>query len=101
MSGPGGRLKVRATKPGGGPVPDKPPSAQSSEDRSPDRLSPGDQSFVITPRGPFSLRQAAPSDSGQRDESRWDGVMRLAVGVDTRPVSGSGCAQVALGSQDR
>jgi DNA-3-methyladenine glycosylase II len=42
----------------------------------------GGQSFVITPRGPFSLQEAATFGFGQRDDSRWDGVMRLAFGVD-------------------
>jgi DNA-3-methyladenine glycosylase II len=42
----------------------------------------GDQSFIITPRGPFSLRESAMFGFGQRDDSGWDGVMRLAFGVD-------------------
>jgi DNA-3-methyladenine glycosylase II len=42
----------------------------------------GGQSFVITPRGPFSLQESATFGFGQRDDSRWDGVMRLAFGVD-------------------
>jgi DNA-3-methyladenine glycosylase II len=50
------------------------PSARSSAS--------GGQSFVITPRGPFSLQESATFGFGQRDESRWDGVMRLAFGLD-------------------
>jgi DNA-3-methyladenine glycosylase II len=53
-------------------VPAQPSSAQPSDT----------QSFVITPRGPFSLQEAATFGFGQRDDSRWDGVMRLAFGVD-------------------
>jgi DNA-3-methyladenine glycosylase II len=40
------------------------------------------QSFVITPRGPFSLAESATFGFGQRDESSFDGVMRLAFGLD-------------------
>jgi DNA-3-methyladenine glycosylase II len=40
------------------------------------------QSFVIRPRGPFSLTESATFGFGQRDESQFDGVMRLAFGVD-------------------
>jgi DNA-3-methyladenine glycosylase II len=41
-----------------------------------------DQSFAITPRGPFSLAESATFGFGQRDDDRWDGVMRLAFCVD-------------------
>ena len=34
--------------------------------------------FTITPRGPFSLAEAAMFGFGQRDGSGWDGVMRMA-----------------------
>jgi DNA-3-methyladenine glycosylase II len=45
--------------------------------------SPGPaQSFVITPRGPFSLAESATFGFGQRDGSGWDGVMRLAFCLD-------------------
>jgi DNA-3-methyladenine glycosylase II len=40
------------------------------------------QSFVIRPRGPFSLTESATFGFAQRDESQFDGVMRLAFGVD-------------------
>ncbi|HMH90234.1 MAG TPA: hypothetical protein VK586_04025 [Streptosporangiaceae bacterium] len=40
------------------------------------------QSFVITPRGPFSLAESATFGFGQRDEGSFDGVMRLAFGLD-------------------
>jgi DNA-3-methyladenine glycosylase II len=53
-------------------VPAQPSSVPSS----------GTQSFVITPRGPFSLQEASTFGFGHRDESGWDGVMRLAFGVD-------------------
>jgi DNA-3-methyladenine glycosylase II len=39
-------------------------------------------SFVISPRGPFSLAEAATFGFGQRDDPAWDGVMRLAFCVD-------------------
>jgi DNA-3-methyladenine glycosylase II len=47
-----------------------------------------DQSFVITPRGPFSLAESATFGFGQRDDGHWDGVMRLAFCLDgyERPV---------------
>lgn len=35
-------------------------------------------SFTITPRGPFSLAEAATFGFGQRDGTGWDGVLRLA-----------------------
>jgi DNA-3-methyladenine glycosylase II len=38
--------------------------------------------FSITPRGPFSLAEAATFGFGQRSDSQWDGVMRLAFCVD-------------------
>jgi DNA-3-methyladenine glycosylase II len=40
------------------------------------------QSFVITPRGPFSLAESATFGFAQRDERSFDGVMRLAFGLD-------------------
>ena len=40
------------------------------------------QSFVITPRGPFSLAESATFGFAQRDEASFDGVMRLAFGLD-------------------
>ena len=39
-------------------------------------------SFTISPRGPFSLAEAATFGFGQRDGRGWDGVMRLAFCVD-------------------
>ena len=39
-------------------------------------------SFTITPKGPFSLAQAAGLGFGQRDASEWDGVLRLAFCLD-------------------
>jgi DNA-3-methyladenine glycosylase II len=36
------------------------------------------QTFTITPSGPFSLCRAATFGFGQRGDSEWDGVMRLA-----------------------
>jgi DNA-3-methyladenine glycosylase II len=36
----------------------------------------------MTPRGPFSLHEASTFGFGHRGESDWDGVMRLAFGVD-------------------
>jgi DNA-3-methyladenine glycosylase II len=44
--------------------------------------SPSAQSFVIRPRGPFALEESATFGFGQRDEGRFDGVMRLAFGLD-------------------
>ncbi len=38
--------------------------------------------FTITPRGPFSLAEAAMFGFGQRDGGRWDGVMRMAFCLD-------------------
>jgi DNA-3-methyladenine glycosylase II len=38
--------------------------------------------FTITPRGPFSLAEAATFGFGQRDGSGWDGVMRMAFCLD-------------------
>jgi DNA-3-methyladenine glycosylase II len=38
--------------------------------------------FTITPRGPFSLAEAAAFGFGQRDGSGWDGVMRMAFCTD-------------------
>jgi DNA-3-methyladenine glycosylase II len=38
--------------------------------------------FSITPRGPFSLAEAATFEFGQRDGSGWDGVMRMAFCLD-------------------
>jgi DNA-3-methyladenine glycosylase II len=39
-------------------------------------------SFTITPKGPFSLAEAATFGFGQRDEGGWDGCMRLAFCLD-------------------
>lgn len=39
-------------------------------------------SFTISPRGPFSLAEAATFGFGQRDDGAFDGVMRLAFCVD-------------------
>jgi DNA-3-methyladenine glycosylase II len=39
-------------------------------------------SFIITPRGSFSLAEAATFGFGQRDERAFDGVLRLAFGLD-------------------
>jgi len=36
------------------------------------------RTFTITPRGPFSLAEAATFGFGQRGDANWDGVMRLA-----------------------
>jgi DNA-3-methyladenine glycosylase II len=41
-----------------------------------------DQSFSITPSGPFSLAEAATFGFGQRQDDGFDGVMRLAFCVD-------------------
>jgi DNA-3-methyladenine glycosylase II len=41
-----------------------------------------DESFSITPLGPFSLAEAATFGFGQRDGDGWDGVMRLAFCTD-------------------
>jgi len=38
--------------------------------------------FTITPSGPFSLAEAATFGFGQRHDSGWDGVMRLAFCLD-------------------
>ncbi len=38
--------------------------------------------FTIVPEGPFSLREAATFGFGQRLDTTWDGVMRLAFCVD-------------------
>jgi DNA-3-methyladenine glycosylase II len=51
--------------------------------------------FTIEPAGPFSLEEAAMFGFGQRDETRFDGTMRLAFCVDGY----AGQAGVAL-SQD-
>lgn len=40
------------------------------------------RAFTIVPEGPFSLREAATFGFGQRLETTWDGVMRLAFCVD-------------------
>jgi len=40
------------------------------------------RAFTIIPEGPFSLREAASFGFGQRLETTWDGVMRLAFCVD-------------------
>ena len=40
------------------------------------------RAFTIVPEGPFSLREAATFGFGQRLETAWDGVMRLAFCVD-------------------
>lgn len=39
-------------------------------------------SFTISPSGPFSLAEVATFGFGQRNDSRWDGVMRLAFCLD-------------------
>ena len=38
--------------------------------------------FTITPRGPFSLAEAATFGFGQRDGGGWDGIMRMAFCLD-------------------
>ncbi len=40
------------------------------------------QTFTITPKGPFSLAQAAQFGFGQRSGGEWDGVMRLSFCLD-------------------
>jgi DNA-3-methyladenine glycosylase II len=40
------------------------------------------RAFTIVPEGPFSLREAATFGFGQRLDTSWDGVMRLAFCVD-------------------
>jgi len=40
------------------------------------------RAFTIVPEGPFSLREAATFGFGQRLETTWDGVLRLAFCVD-------------------
>jgi DNA-3-methyladenine glycosylase II len=40
------------------------------------------ESFTITPRGPFSLAEAANFGFGQRHDDAFDGVMRLAFCLD-------------------
>jgi DNA-3-methyladenine glycosylase II len=40
------------------------------------------RAFTIVPEGPFSLREAATFGFGQRLETSWDGVLRLAFCVD-------------------
>jgi len=40
------------------------------------------RAFTIVPDGPFSLREAATFGFGQRLETAWDGVLRLAFCVD-------------------
>jgi DNA-3-methyladenine glycosylase II len=40
------------------------------------------ESFTITPAGPFSLAEAATFGFGQRAGGEWDGVMRLAFCLD-------------------
>ncbi len=40
------------------------------------------RAFSIVPEGPFSLREAATFGFGQRLETSWDGVLRLAFCVD-------------------
>ncbi|MDQ6873473.1 MAG: DNA-3-methyladenine glycosylase 2 family protein [Actinomycetota bacterium] len=70
---------------------------------------PTSQKFTITPRGPFSLREAATFGFGQRLAPEWDGVMRLAfcldgyreqVGVEVRQDAGEEVHCVAYGSSD-
>lgn len=46
------------------------------------RLDARRSTFTIVPRGPFSLREAATFGFGQRLETTWDGVLRLAFCVD-------------------
>src|SRR5262249_42986527 len=38
--------------------------------------------FTISPKGPFSLKEAATFGFGQRASADWDGVMRLAFCID-------------------
>jgi DNA-3-methyladenine glycosylase II len=57
-------------------------SAPSSSAPSSSAPSSSAQSLVITPRGPFSLAESATFGFGQRDERSFDGVMRLAFGLD-------------------
>jgi DNA-3-methyladenine glycosylase II len=40
------------------------------------------RTFTIAPEGPFSLREAATFGFGQRLETTWDGVLRLAFCAD-------------------
>ena len=40
------------------------------------------RAFTIVPEGPFSLREAATFGFGQRLDTSWDGVLRLAFCVD-------------------
>ena len=40
------------------------------------------ESFTITPAGPFSVAEAATFGFGQRAGGAWDGVMRLAFCLD-------------------
>ncbi len=54
--------------------------ARSAQVREPDALSA--VPFTISPRGPFSLAEAAAFGFGQRDGRDADGVMRLAFCVD-------------------
>jgi DNA-3-methyladenine glycosylase II len=42
----------------------------------------GPRAFTIVPEGPFSLREAATFGFGQRLDTSWDGVIRLAFCVD-------------------
>lgn len=68
------------------------------------------QKFTITPRGPFSLREAATFGFGQRPAAEWNGVMRLAfcldgyrqqVGVEVRQDAGADVHCVAYGSAEQ
>lgn len=71
---------------------------------------PTPQKFTITPRGPFSLREAATFGFGQRLSTDWDGVMRLAfcldgyrrqVGVEVRQDAGADVHCVAYGAAEQ
>jgi DNA-3-methyladenine glycosylase II len=64
------------------------------------------ETFTIAPRGRFSLAEAALFGFGQRSDSAWDGVMRLAfcldgyeqpVGVEVRQ-DASGLVSCTIGS---
>ncbi len=66
-------------------------------------------SFTITPKGPFSLAEAAGFGFGQRDASEWDGVLRLAfclddytaqVGVEVRQDTGGTVRGTVQGDAD-
>lgn len=56
------------------------PAARRPRTRVPEPLITA--SFAISPRGPFSLAEAATFGFSQRDGRGWDGVMRLAFCLD-------------------